>query len=221
MKSEPMTGKIRSRDEIIAQFKDGQTIMCGGFANRGVPNNLIDCLLDSGAKHLTLISNDTGDADLTIGRLVHHRRVDRLVASHVGMNTETVALIEAGEIAVTFVPQGSLMERLRCGGSGLGGVLTKTGLGTIMQEGKQIIRVDDEDYILETALRADVALVRARMADPLGNLAYRGTSRNTNPLVAKAADVTLVDADLLMEVDEIGIDRIVTPGVFVDMILAH
>ena len=216
-----MTGKIHSRDEIVAQFKDGRRSCAAALPTRGVPNNLIQCLLDSGAKHLTLISNDTGDADLTIGRLVHHRRVDRIVASHVGMNTETVALIEAGEIAVTFVPQGSLMERLRCGGSGLGGVLTKTGLGTIMEEGKQIIRVDGEDYILETPLRADVALVRARMADPLGNLSYRGTSRNTNPLVAKAADVTLVDADLIMEVDEIGIDRIVTPGVFVDMILAH
>lgn len=216
-----MNGKIRSRDEIIAQFKDGQRIMCGGFANRGVPNRLVQCVIDSGARHLTLISNDTGDADLTIGRLVHHGCVDRLVASHVGMNTETVALIEAGKIEVEFCPQGSLMERIRCGGSGLGGVLTKTGLGTIMQDGKQVIEVAGEDYILETALRADIALVRARMADPLGNLAYRGTSRNTNPLVAKAADLTIVDADLMMEVDEIGVDRIVTPGVFVDMILAE
>jgi len=215
-----MTGKLRSRDDIIAQFKDGQTLMCGGFANRGVPNNLIQCVLDSGAKHLTLISNDTGDADLTVGRLVHNRRVDKIFASHVGMNTETVAFIEAGETQVEFVPQGSLMERIRCGGSGLGGVLTKTGLGTIMEEGKQIIEVGGERYILETALHADIALVRARMADPLGNLAYRGTSRNTNPLVAKAANLTIVDADLLMEVDEIGLDHIVTPGAFVDMILA-
>lgn len=215
-----MTGKLRSRDEIIAQFRDGQTLMCGGFANHGTPNELIQCVLDSGAKHLTLISNDTGDADLTVGRLIHHRRVDKVVASHVGMNTETVALIEAGEIEVEFVPQGTLMERIRCGGSGLGGVLTRTGLGTIMEEGKETIAVDGETYLLETALRADIALVRARKADPLGNLAYRGTSRNTNPLVAKAADLTLVDADLLVEVSELDVDEIVTPGVFVGMILA-
>ncbi|PLW77120.1 CoA transferase subunit A [Cohaesibacter celericrescens] len=215
-----MTGKIRARDEIVAQFKDGQTIMCGGFANHGVPNNLIDCVLESGAKNLTLISNDTGDANLTVGRLVHNKRVDRVIASHVGMNTETVALIEDGKIDVQFSPQGTLMERIRCGGSGLGGVLTKTGLGTIMQDGKQLIDVAGEQYLLETALRADIALVRSRMADPLGNLAYRGTSRNTNALIAQAADLAIVDADFLVEVDEIGVDRIVTPGVFIDMILA-
>lgn len=215
-----MSDKIRSRDEIIAQFKDGQTLMCGGFANHGVPNDLIQCVIDSGARHFTLISNDSGDADLTTGRLIHHRLVDRLIGSHIGRNTETVAMLAAGEIEVDFVPQGSLAERIRCGGSGLRGVLTKTGLGTVVEGGKQIVEVDGEPYLLETALRADIALVRARMADPLGNLAYRGTMRNFNPLMAKAADLTLADADLFVEVDEIGCDRIDTPGVYVDMILA-
>lgn len=215
-----MSSKLRSKDEIVALFKDGQTIVHGGFANHGAPNRLIDCVLESGARHLTLLGNDTGDANETIGRLIHEGRVDRVIGSHIGMNTETVALVAEGKIEVTLVPQGSLAERMRCGGSGLGGVLTKTGLGTIAETGKQIVEVNGETWLLETALRGDVALVRARSADPFGNLTYRGTSRNFNPLVAKAATVTVVEADMLVELDEIEPDRIVTPGVFVDMILA-
>lgn len=215
-----MEGKFRSRDEIIALFKDGMTLMCGGFANHGTPNNLVQCVLDSGAKHITLISNDSGDANMTIGRLIHHGVVDKLIASHIGMNTQTVALVAENKIDIELCPQGSLAERMRCGGSGLGGVLTKTGLGTIAAKGKKVIEVDGEEYLLETPLRAEVSLVRARMADPLGNLTYRGTSRNFNPLVAKASDITVVEADLHMEINEIPIDSIVTPGVYVDMILA-
>ncbi|NLH82719.1 MAG: 3-oxoacid CoA-transferase subunit A [Phyllobacteriaceae bacterium] len=215
-----MTGKFKSKDEIVALFKDGQTIVHGGFANHGAPNALIDCVLESGARHLTLLGNDTGDANETIGRLIHEGRVDRVIGSHIGMNTETVALVAEGKIEVTLIPQGSLAERMRCGGSGLGGVLTKTGLGTIAETGKQIVEVNGEKWLLETALRGDVALVRARTADPYGNLTYRGTSRNFNPLVAKAAAVTVVEADSLVELDEIEPDHIATPGVFVDMILA-
>lgn len=214
-----MSGKFRTSDEITALFRDGQTIVVGGFANHGVPNGLIDCVLDSGARHLTLLSNDTGDADLTIGRLVHNGRVDRFIGSHIGMNSETVAAVEEGRIDVTLIPQGSLAERIRCGGAGLGGVLTKTGLGTIAENGKQILDVNGERWLLEPALRGDIALVRARTADPYGNLTYRGTSRNFNPLVAKAADITVAEADHLVELDEIEPDRVVTPGVFVDMIL--
>lgn len=215
-----MSSKFRSKADIVALFQDGQTVVIGGFANHGVPDALIDCVLDSGARHLTLLSNDTGDADLTIGRLVHAGRIDKVIASHIGMNSETVELFANGKIDVTLVPQGSLAERLRCGGAGLGGVLTKTGLGTIAEKGKQVIEVDGERWLLEPALRGDVALVRARTADPLGNLTYRGTSRNFNPLVAKAAAITVVEADMLVELDEIGVDHIVTPGVYVDMILA-
>lgn len=214
-----MPGKLTSTDEIIGLFRDGQTLMCGGFANHGVPNRLIQCVIDSGARHLTLISNDSGDADLTIGRLIHHGLVDKLIASHIGRNTETVALVAAGKIELELVPQGSLAERMRCGGSGLGGVLTKTGIGTMVEEGKQSVMVDGERYLLETALQADIGLVRARTADPLGNLTYRGTMRNFNPLVAKASRLTLVDADMLVDVDELGIDSIITPGAYVDKIL--
>jgi acetate CoA/acetoacetate CoA-transferase alpha subunit len=214
-----MMNKYTSRDEIVALFQDGQTIMCGGFANHGVPNDLVQCLLDSGARHLTLISNDSGDADLTIGRLIHHGVVDKLIASHIGRNTETVALLEAGKIELELVPQGSLAERIRCGGAGLGGVLTKTGLGTVVEDGKQVITVGGESYLLETPLRADIGLVRARTADPIGNLTYRGTMRNFNPLVAKACDITLVDADMLVDIDELALDSIITPGAYVDKIL--
>ncbi|EHD22229.1 3-oxoacid CoA-transferase, A subunit [Brenneria sp. EniD312] len=214
-----MSGKFTSIDEIAALFKDGQTLMCGGFANHGVPNRLIQCVIDSGARHFTLISNDSGDADLTVGRLIHHGLVDKLIASHIGRNTETVALVAAGKIELELVPQGSLAERMRCGGSGLGGVLTKTGIGTMVEEGKQFVEADGERYLLETALRADIGLVRARTADPLGNLTYRGTMRNFNPLVAKASRLTLVDADMLVDVGELGIDCIITPGAYVDKIL--
>lgn len=214
-----MASKFALPEEIIALFKDGQTLMCGGFANHGVPNRLIDCVIASGARHFTLISNDSGDANLTIGRLIHHGLVDKLIASHIGRNTETVALVAAGKIALELVPQGSLAERMRCGGSGLGGVLTKTGLSTVVDKGKQHIEVDGEEWLLETPLRADIGLVRARTADPLGNLTYRGTMRNFNPLVAKAANLTLVDADIQVDVGELGVDSIVTPGVYVNKIL--
>lgn len=214
-----MANKFALPDEIIALFADGQTLMCGGFANHGVPNRLIDCVIASGARHFTLISNDSGDADLTVGRLIRHGLVDKLIASHIGRNTETVALVAEGKIELELVPQGSLAERMRCGGSGLGGVLTRTGLGTMVDKGKQHIEVDGEEWLLETPLRADIGLVRARTADPLGNLTYRGTMRNFNPLVAKAARLTLVEADMLVDVDELGVDDIATPGVYVDKIL--
>lgn len=214
-----MAEKRALPEEIIALFKDGQTLMCGGFANHGVPNRLIDCVIASGARHFTLIANDSGDADLTIGRLIHHGLVDKLIASHIGRNTETVALVEAGKIALELVPQGSLAERMRCGGSGLGGVLTRTGLGTVVETGKMHLEVNNETWLLETPLQADIGLVRARTADPLGNLTYRGTMRNFNPLVAKASRITVVDADMLVDVDEYGVDDIITPGVYVDKIL--
>lgn len=214
-----MANKFALPEEIITLFKDGQTLMCGGFANRGVPNRLIDCVLASGARHLTLISNDSGDADLTIGRLIHHGCVDKLIASHIGRNTETVALVAEGKIELELVPQGSLAERMRCGGSGLGGVLTRTGLGTLVDKDKPHLMVNGEEWMLETGLQADIGLVRARTADIFGNLSYRGTMRNFNPLVAKAARLTLVDADMLVDIDETGLDHIVTPGVYVDKIL--
>lgn len=212
--------KFTSKDDVLRLFKDGQTIMCGGFANHGVPNQLIDCVLESGVRHLTLISNDSGDANLTIGRLFHEGVVDKLIGSHIGRNTETIELVEAGKIELELVPQGSLAERIRCGGSGLGGVLTKTGLGTVVEKGKQIISVNGEEYLLEIPLRADISLVRARTSDPLGNLTYHGTMQNFNSLIAKAGAITLVDADIHVDIGELALDSIVTPGAYVDFVLA-
>jgi acetate CoA/acetoacetate CoA-transferase alpha subunit len=214
-----MKSKLCSREQIINLFKDGQSIAIGGFARCGIPHNLIQCVLDSGVRHLTLICNDTGEGGDGIGRLIHSRQVDKVIVSHIGTNPETVKLFQAGEIEVELNPQGTLAERIRCGGMGLGGVLTKTGLGTIVQNRRQTITVDGQTYILEPALKADVSLTRARRTDPIGNLAYHGTCQNFNPLVVTNGSVSIVEADFHLELNELTIDEIMTPGVFVDMIL--
>jgi len=214
------TSKVRSREEIVAQFKDGQTLAIGGQANHGSPRRLIECVLESGARHLTVLSIDSGDFNTTIGRLIHAGVVDKLITTHVGRNPETVEHIKNGTMEVELNPMGSFIERLRCGGLGLGGVLTKTGLGTVVRERKQVVQVNGEDYLLEPALRADVSLVRCRRADPIGNLAYHGTSCNSNPIVVTCGNLSIVDCDHLFDLGELTIDDIATPGVFVDMILA-
>lgn len=214
-----MKSKVTDYNEIIKCFKDGQTIAIGGQANHGSPNKLIECLLDSGARHLTIISIDSGDLDVSIGRLVHAGVVDRMITTHIGKNPETVALYEAGKIDLELNPMGSLVERMRCGGAGLGGVLTKTGLGTVVQERRQVINLDGEDYLLEPALRADISLTRGRFVDPIGNVVYHGTGCNSNPVFAMAGDISIVEADFIVDLGEISDDDIVTPAPFVDMIL--
>lgn len=213
-------GKLRTREEIIACFHDGQTIAVGGQAGCNSPWRLIDCVLESGAKHLTIYSIDSGDMDIGVGRLVHAGCVDRMVTTHLGTNPETSRKMLDGEIHVELAPMGSFMERLRCGGAGLGGVLTKTGLGTVVQEGKQIITVRGEQYLLEEPLRADIAITRARRADITGNLAYRGTGTASHPIVAMAAELSIVECDFLCDVAEIVPDDVRVPGIFIDMILA-
>lgn len=215
-----MKSKVTSREAILACFKDGQTIGIGGQANHGSPNRLIELLVESGARDLTIVSLDSGDRDLTVGRLIHSGQVKKLITTHIGKNTEAVALYGKGELEVEFNPMGSFIERMRCGGMGLGGVLTKTGLGTVVEENKQKIISNGEEYLLEPAIHVDISLVRARRADPMGNLAYRGTSGNSNPILVTAADLSIVEADHLMELNELTIDEITTPGLFVDMILA-
>ena len=216
-----MVNKLRRRDEIIEKFADNQRIMIGGFATKGVPDKLIDALVASGAKNLTVISNDTGDPGVGQGKLVGSRQAVKYVCSHLGRNPEASALGSSGELDVELCPQGTLAERIRCGGSGLGGVLTKTGLGTVIEESSRKLEVDGESYLLATPLRADIALVRARKADTFGNLLYHGTSRNFNPLVAMAADLVIVEADEIVQVGSIDPDFVMTPGVVVHMILAQ
>lgn len=215
-----MKSKVTTKEAILACFKDGQTIGIGGQANHGSPKRLIDLLVESGAKDLTIVALDSGDMDLTVGRLIHSGQVKKIITTHIGKNPETVALFAAGKLEVELNPMGSFIERVRCGGMGLGGVLTKTGLGTVVEENKQKIVSNGEEYLLEPAIRVDIALTRARRGDPMGNLAYRGTSGNSNPIMVTAADLSIVEVDLMMELNELTIDEIATPGLFVDMILA-
>lgn len=215
-----MKSKLSSREEIISRFHDGQTIAVGGFGTGGVPNRLIECVVESGVRDLTIITIDTGRANQSVGRLIRTGQVKKLIVSHVAKNPETVAALNEGRIEAEFVPLGTLLERVRCAGMGLGGVLTKTGLGTLAQEGKQIIEVNGSPYLLEPVLRADVALTYARRGDPVGNLAYHGTSKNDNPIFVSCADLSIAEVDFLLDVNELPLDDIDTPSIFVDMILA-
>lgn len=214
-----MESKVRTKEAILAQFHDGQVIGIGGQANHGSPRRLIELLVESGAKDLTIVSLDSGDVDLTVGRLIHTGQVKKIITTHIGKNPETVGLYADGKLEVELNPMGSFIERIRCGGLGLGGVLTRTGLGTVVEENRKKVVSEGTEYLLEPAIRVDVALTRARRGDPTGNLSYRGTSGNSNPILVTAGDVSIVEVDQLMELGELTIDQITTPGLFVDMIL--
>lgn len=214
-----MNHKATTRADIISRFHDGQTIAIGGQAGQNMPYRLIECILESGARHLTVYSIDSGDPDKGVGRLIHAGVVDRMVTTHVGTNCETNAQIQAGTLSVELSPMGSFIERVRCGGLGLGGVLTGTGLGTVVAGHKQLVHVDGKPYLLEPALRADVSITRARRADPLGNLAYRGTGRASHPIVATCGALSIVECDHFCDLGEITPDEVELPGVFVDLIL--
>ena len=210
--------KVVSKSEIMKLFHDDMTLMCGGFANRGNPRKLIDMVVESGVQNLSIISNDAGDPDLTIGRLIRSRQAKKLIASHVGMNPELGQAVLEGRIELELSPQGTLAERIRCGGTGMGGVLIKTGLGTVIEEGKQKIDVNGQSYLLELPLTAEIALVKAYKADALGNLVYKGTQRNFNPLVAMAGKTVIVEAEEIVPVGALDMDGIHTPGVFVSLV---
>lgn len=194
------------------------TIMCGGFANRGSAKKLIDMVVESSVQNITVISNDAGDPDLTIGRLIRSGQAKKLLASHVGMNPELGEAVLAGKMELELSPQGTLAERIRCGGAGMGGTLIKTGLGTIIEEGKQKIEINGQNYLLELPLTAEIALVKAYKADTMGNLVYKGTQRNFNPLVAMAGKTVIVEAEEIVPVGTLDMDEIHTPGVFVSMV---
>jgi len=211
--------KIVNKEKIKSLFANEQSLMVGGFIESGLPAELIKILLESKASDLTLIANDTGFDDQTFGQLVVEKRLKKAIVSHVGTNRETGRQMNAGELEVELTPQGTLIEQIRAGGAGLGGVLTKTGIGTTVAEDKRIIEVDGEDYILAKPLQADIALVKAWKADKKGNLIYRYAARNFNPIVATAADIVIVEADEILEVGEIDSNQVMTPGLFVDYIL--
>lgn len=211
--------KFISIEEAVSKVKDGMTIMVGGFLANGTPNKIVDALAKSGVKNLTLICNDTAYPDKGVGQLIANKQVKKLFVSHIGTNPHTSEQMNSGELEIEFCPQGSLAERVRAGGCGLGGILTQTGMGTIVAEGKQVVNVDGKDYLLEKPLRADIALVGASLGDKAGNLVYRGTSQNFNPLMASAADLVIAEVNELVEVGEIAAENVKTPSIMVDFIV--
>ncbi|MCE0800002.1 MULTISPECIES: acetate CoA-transferase subunit alpha [unclassified Buttiauxella] len=214
-----MKNKIITIGNAAEHFRDGMTIMVGGFMGVGTPPRLIEALLASGVKNLTIIANDTAFVDTGIGPLIGNRRVKKVIASHIGTNPETGRQMIDGELEVELVPQGTLIEQIRCGGAGLGGILTATGVGTVVEEGKQKIVLEGKTWLLERPLRADIALIRAHQADTSGNLTYQLSARNFNPLIALAADITLAEPDELLPVGDIAPDNVITPAAVIDFIV--
>jgi len=211
--------KLISIDEAVAKIQDGMTVMIGGFLAVGTPEAIIDALVKKGVKDLTIIANDTGFPDRGIGKLIVNKQVKKTNASHIGTNKETGNQMNSGEMEVELSPQGTLAERIRCGGAGLGGFLTPTGLGTIVQDGKEVITVDGQEYILEKPLKADVAVLFGSKVDKKGNVYYNQATRNFNPLIATAADTVIVQAEELVEVGDIDPNVVMTPYIFVDYIV--
>ena len=213
--------KTISVSDAVALIPDGATLMVGGFMGVGTPERIVDELVKQGKRNLTVIANDTAVPGRGIGKLVDAGLVARTIASHIGLNPGAQKQMIAGKMAVDLIPQGTLIERIRAGGCGLGGVLTPTGIGTVVEEGKQKVEVNGRKYLVETALRADFALVNAFMADYLGNLAYALTSRNFNPVIAMAADTTIVCAEHIVPVGLIAPDHVITPAPLVDYLIMN
>lgn len=201
--------------------KDGQTIAVGGFGLCGIPEALIEALRDAGVKNLTAISNNAGVDGFGLGQLLTTRQIKKMISSYVGENKEFERQYLAGELELEFTPQGTLAEKLRAGGAGIPAFFTKTGVGTIVAEGKEVREFDGEKYVMERSLVADVSLVKAYMADKSGNLVYRKTARNFNPNVAMAGKITVVEVEKLVETGEIDPDDVHTPGIFVHRIVVN
>ncbi len=198
---------------------DGMTVMSGGFGLCGIPENLIVALRDSGVKELTAISNNAGVDDFGLGLLLQTRQIKKMVSSYVGENATFEKQFLGGELELEFNPQGTLAERIRAGGAGIPGFYTKTGVGTLIAEGKEEKTFDGETYILETGLKADLSLVKAWKGDSQGNLIYRKTARNFNPMMATAGKITVAEVEELVEVGELDPDNIHTPGIYVQRIV--
>lgn len=211
--------KLISIEEAVGMIKDGMTIMVGGFLACKNPFKIIDKIIEKGVKDIVLITTDTAFADVGVGKLIVNKQVKKVIASHIGTNKETGNQMNSGELEVELVPQGTLAERIRAGGAGLGGVLTPVGIGTIVEEGKQKIKVDGKEYLLEKPLKADVTLISGAKVDKKGNIRYRKSTRNFSPLMATAADLVIVEADEIVEVGDIDPDDVMTPGIFVNYIV--
>jgi len=220
-----MRDKITSAPDAVSTIKEGDTVMIGGFMACGSPEILIDALVEQGTKHLTVICNDGGYSNpgRGVGKLIDNGQVDKLIASHVGLNPEVARRMNIDDpeeqIECVLVPQGTLAERIRAGGSGLGGFLTPTGIGTIVQEGKEVFTLEGREYLLELPLKADHALIRGSLTDKFGNTVYNGTTQNFNPLMAMAADHVAVGTCKIVETGEIDPNTIRTAGIFIDDIV--
>ncbi|WP_338848050.1 CoA transferase subunit A [Massilia sp. W12] len=206
---------------LAGLVKDGQTIAVGGFGLCGIPEALIAALRDSGAKNLTAISNNAGVDGFGLGQLLTTRQIRKMISSYVGENKEFERQYLAGELELEFTPQGTLAEKLRAGGAGIPAFFTKTGVGTVVAEGKEVREFDGEQYVMERSLVADVSLVKAWKADKSGNLVFRKTSRNFNPNVAMAGKITVVEVEQLVEIGELDPDQIHLPGIFVHRIVIN
>ena len=211
--------KIITIEEALDYVKDGMTIMVGGFLGCGSPHRLIDAIVKKGVKDITLICNDSGFPEIGVGKLVVNKQVKKLIASHVGTNPETGKQMNSGEMEVVLVPQGTLAEQVRSGGAGLGGFLTQTGVGTIVEEGKEKMVIDGKTYLLELPIRADIAFIAGETVDKYGNIVYYGATRNFNNLMATAADIVIVEAETVVEVGDLDPNHVVTPGIFINYIV--
>jgi len=218
-----LKNKIMTADEAVSKINDGDSIMVGGFMACGSPEILIDALVRRNVKHLTVICNDAGLPGRGVGKLVSNGQIKTLIASHVGLNPEVAQRMNTDvaedKLECILVPQGTLAERVRAGGTGLGGFLTPTGVGTIVAEGKQVINVDGRDYLLEKPLRADHAFLRGTITDKFGNTTYNATTRTFNPLMATAADYVIVGTCEVVEIGQIDPNNVVTSGIFIDAIV--
>jgi acetate CoA/acetoacetate CoA-transferase alpha subunit len=213
--------KVLSLADAVALIPDGASLMIGGFMGVGTPERVVDELVRQGKRDLTVVANDTAFPGVGIGKLVDARLLRKAIVSHIGTNPETQRQMIAGELQVDLVPQGTLIERIRAGGFGLGGILTPTGVGTVVAEGKRTIAVEGKDYLLEVALKADFALVQAFLADTTGNLSYALTARNFNPVIAMAGGTVIVEAEHIVPTGVIAPDHVMTPATLVDYLIAN
>ena len=226
-----MKDKVITAREAAAMIPDGSTVMVGGFMANGTPELIMDALVEKEARDLTVMCNDGGfgptfdenGAEIAPpkgnGKLIKNKSVKHLIATHIGLNKQVAEQMNAGTLEVTLVPQGSMVEMIRAGGAGLGGVLTPTGIGTDIAEGKEVINVDGKDYLLEKPLHADFAVLRGNIVDKKGNVFYKGTTKNFQVAMATAADTVIVEAEELVEVGELDPDYVMTPFIFVDYIV--
>jgi len=214
-----MKNKVISKTDFVAKVHNGASIMIGGFMNIGTPEGIIDALLKTDVKDLTIICNDAGLPSIGVGKLIDAGKVKKLIASHIGLNPTAGEKMTSGEMEVELIPQGTLAERIRAGGAGLGGFLTPTGLGTLVQEGKQVINVDGRNYLLEKPLKADFAFLLGHVVDKKGNVVYNKTTRNFNPLMATACETVVVEARTLVETGQLDPDHVITQHIFVDYIV--